>query len=492
MQKAFDKILKGLLPEGETALLAVSGGVDSMCMAELFRTSTLHPRFAVAHCNFHLRGDDSDSDASLVRQWAEDAGVPFHQADFDTEEYAASHSMSIEMAARELRYDWFARLCKDKGYYGVSVAHNANDNAETLILNLLRGTGLRGISGMKEMSEVAVSSDGLAGVRLIRPLLGFTREQITGFARQASLTWHEDFTNAETVYKRNKIRNLVFPLFESINPSFLRTFSREMGTFAQENAIADDYFNAAAAKVNASPLPGEFLRVNVSLLRQDAHWEYVLYRLLEPFGFRDRQLDPIIRLVREGEIFSGREFVSQDYRIVTTDNHIVVKKKTTSFGLPFQTLGKIRENDVCAVVPGPGAYEFASVKVNVRVENIDCGGVGRVKELAAAGAFSADSAALTFPFLLRNWRNGDWMRPIGTKGRKKLSDLFKDMKLSIDEKAEALVIVAPHLNKGYDETKDAGEHVAGVCGYASGRFYCRTDEAVKASQSTDSLVVIEL
>lgn len=126
------------------------------------------------------------------------------------------------------------------------------------------------------------------------------------------------------------------------------------------------------------------------------------------------------------------------------------------------------------------------------MENIDHGGVGRVRELAAAGAFSADSAALTFPFLLRNWRNGDWMRPIGTKGRKKLSDLFKDMKLSIDEKAEALVIVAPHLNKGYDETKDAGEHVAGVCGYASGRFYCRTDEAVKASPTTDSVVVIEL
>ena len=182
MQKAFDKILKGLLPEGETALLAVSGGVDSMCMAELFRISMSHPSFAVAHCNFHLRGDDSDSDASLVRKWAEDAGVPFHQADFDTEEYAASHSMSIEMAARELRYDWFARLCKDKGYYGVSVAHNANDNAETLILNLLRGTGLRGISGMKEMSEVAVSNDGLAGVRLIRPLLGFTREQKIGRA----------------------------------------------------------------------------------------------------------------------------------------------------------------------------------------------------------------------------------------------------------------------------------------------------------------------
>lgn len=492
MQKAFDKILKGLLPEGETALLAVSGGVDSMCMAELFRSSMSHPRFAVAHCNFHLRGEDSDSDASLVRQWAEDAGVPFHQADFDTEEYAASHSMSIEMAARELRYDWFARLCKDNGYYGVSVAHNANDNAETLVLNLLRGTGLRGISGMKEMSEVAVSSDGPAGVRLFRPLLGFTREQITGFARQAALTWHEDFTNAETVYKRNKIRNLVFPLFESINPSFLRTFSREMGTFAQENAIADDYFNAAAAKVNASPLPGEFLRVNVRLLRQDAHWEYVLYRLLEPFGFRDRQLDPIIRLVRDGEIFSGREFGSQGYRIVTTDNHIVVKKRAASSGLPFRKFSGIRENDVCAAVPGAGTYEFASAKVNVRVESIDGDVVGRVKELASSGAFSADVAALTFPFLLRHWRSGDWMRPIGAKGRKKLSDMFKDMKLSIDEKAEALVVVAPHLNKGYDETKDAGEHVAGVCGYASGKFYCRVDEAVKALQSTDSLVVIEL
>ena len=136
MQRRFDKIIEGLLPAGETALLAVSGGVDSMCMAELFAGATPERGFAVAHCNFHLRGAESDADELLVRNWAAAHGVRFHKADFDTLSYAEEHSISVEMAARELRYDFFASLCVENGYRAAVVAHNANDNAETLMLNL--------------------------------------------------------------------------------------------------------------------------------------------------------------------------------------------------------------------------------------------------------------------------------------------------------------------------------------------------------------------
>ena len=157
IQKSFDRTIVGLVPEKETALLAVSGGIDSICLASLFLNSSAGRRFAVAHCNFHLRGEDSDSDEALVAAWCGRNGVRYHKADFDTEQYASSHNISIEMAARELRYDWFASLCRDNGYYGVAVAHNANDNAETLILNLLRGTGLRGVTGMQVETVVPVT-----------------------------------------------------------------------------------------------------------------------------------------------------------------------------------------------------------------------------------------------------------------------------------------------------------------------------------------------
>ena len=487
MQNAFDKILEGLIPEGETALLAVSGGIDSICMAELFARSRLNVHIAVAHCNFHLRGAESDADAELVRSWASAHGAMFHSVDFDTEKYAAEHSQSIEMAARELRYDWFASLCLTYGYYAVSVAHNANDNAETLMLNLLRGTGLRGISGMKPVSEVPVSKPELAGVRLMRPLLQFSRELISDYVSVCHAAYHDDRTNAETVYKRNRIRHLVFPVFESLNPSYLSTFSREMSVFSQENAIADDYFNAVRSRVCEAPGAGECLRVNVQALRAEAHWEYVLYRLLEHFGFKSRTLDPVTALVKGSGTFSGKEFYAAGYRILTSGRCLIVKKGVAVRRGRLPVLPEIIENYGCAVVEGVSVYSFGGYDVKVSLMPSDGDAAGLARSLAGSSALAADAGALTFPFLIRGWRAGDWMCPLGTRGRKKLSDIFTDMKLNRDDKDCALVIVCPAM----DKKNPAGEHVAAVCGYASGRFYCRVDEAVKASSGTASLVCIE-
>ena len=495
MQKAFDKIIEGLLPKGETALLAVSGGIDSVCMANLFLNSSVHPHIAIAHCNFHLRGEESDSDEELVREWALRNGLRFHKADFDTEGYASEHSLSIEMAARELRYDWFAGLCVENGYYAVSVAHNANDNAETLMLNLLRGTGLRGISGMRPVSEVAVSQKDLSGVRLIRPLLSFTRAQISEYVSAHSLEYHNDRTNEETVYKRNCIRHRVFPVFDELNPSFLRTFSREMRIFTQENAIAEDYFKSVAARVNADVTGDECLRVNADALRAEIHWEYVLFRLLEPYGFKAGSLDAVIRLVESGGTFSGREFRSQGYRILTSGREIVVKRAAGRIPVHLagiQRRGIISENDVCIVIEGSSEYMFGGHRINVSVSEAGENAVAQARRLASESVLAADSSALACPFLVRGWRSGDWMRPIGTRGRKKLSDLFTDLKLSIDEKSDALVVVLPALNRSLDDKSPAGEHVAGVCGYASGRFWCRIDEAVKAGPGTSSLVCLSV
>ena len=647
IQKSFDRTIVGLVPEKETALLAVSGGIDSICLASLFLNSSAGRRFSVAHCNFHLRGEDSDSDEALVAAWCGRNGVRYHKADFDTEQYASSHSVSIEMAARELRYDWFASLCQDNGYYGVAVAHNANDNAETLILNLLRGTGLRGVTGMQVETVVPVTRDELSGVRLLRPMLSFSRKQIEEYVAANSLEYHEDRTNAETVYKRNRIRHLVFPVFESLNSSFLTTFAREMKAFSEVQEIADDYFLSVRESVCEPAGKDELLRVNAVRLCHLKHYKYVLYRLLEAYGFRDRLLEPVVRLLESGKTFSGKVFEAPGYELITAGECLIVRKAarvvpespviseladahvdrtnlqgdlqgdlrggtrggvtvgmpvgvqggkrgsvmvgkwrgtqngaqvdkqggtpggaqvdkqggesspvasenhvlgecfglagrdsasiTSSFvgpGLSYSGLAGrgsarrsrgmlmtcgtvINENEACSVVRTTGEYVFDDFRVNVSVSEAGADPVADAKSLAREGIAAFSSEALTLPFLLRGWQNGDWMRPVGLNGKKKLSDIFTGLRLSIEEKSRALVIVLPGLtgedaerggsssdvsdsessrrgadNIGTDAVR--GVRVAGVCGYVSGRFFFRVDESVMVTPATASILKLYL
>lgn len=635
IQKSFDRTIVGLVPEKETALLAVSGGIDSICLASLFLNSSAGRRFAVAHCNFHLRGEDSDSDEALVAAWCGRNGVRYHKADFDTEQYASSHSVSIEMAARELRYDWFASLCKDNGYYGVAVAHNANDNAETLILNLLRGTGLRGVTGMQAESVVPVTRDELSGVRLLRPMLSFSRKQIEEYVAANSLEYHDDRTNAETVYKRNRIRHLVFPVFESLNPSFLTTFAREMNAFSEVQEIADDYFNSVRESVCEPAGKDELLRVNAVRLCHLKHYKYVLYRLLETYGFRDRLLEPVVRLLESGKTFSGKVFEAPGYELITAGEFLIVRKAArvvsdspvvseladvhwdranlqgdlrgdlrggtrggVTVGMPVGVQGGkrgsvmvgkwggtqngaqvdkqggeslpvasenhglgeccglagrdlasimssfvgsglsytglsgrgsarrsrgmlmtggtvINENEACSVVRTTGEYVFDDFRVNVSVSEAGADPVADAKSLAREGIAAFSSEALTLPFLLRGWQNGDWMRPVGLNGKKKLSDIFTGLRLSIEEKSRALVIVLPGSagegagrggsssdvsdseasrrgadNIGTDAVR--GVRVAGVCGYVSGRFFFRVDESVMVTPATASILKLYL
>lgn len=619
IQKSFDRTIVGLVPEKETALLAVSGGIDSICLASLFLNSSAGRRFAVAHCNFHLRGEDSDSDEALVAAWCGRNGVRYHKADFDTEQYASSHNVSIEMAARELRYDWFASLCRDNGYYGVAVAHNANDNAETLILNLLRGTGLRGITGMQVESVVPVTRDELSGVRLLRPMLSFSRKQIEEYVAANSLEYHDDRTNAETVYKRNRIRHLVFPVFESLNPSFLTTFAREMNAFSEVQEIADDYFISVRESVCEPAGKDDLLRVNAVRLCHLKHYKYVLYRLLEAYGFRDRLLEPVVRLLESGKTFSGKVFEAPGYELITAGECLIVRKSarvvseshviseladangdranlqgdlrggtrggvtvgtpvgvqggapggaqvdkhggeslpvasenhglgeccglagrdsasiTSSFvgsGLSYSELAGrgsarrsrgmlmtggpvINEKEACSVVRTTGEYVFDDFRVNVSVSEAGADPVADAKSLAREGIAAFSSEALTLPFLLRGWQNGDWMRPVGLNGKKKLSDIFTGLKMNIEEKSRALVIVLPGLtgegagrggsssdvsdseaskrgadNIGTDAVR--GVRVAGVCGYVSGRFFFRVDESVMVTPTTASILKLYL
>ena len=446
MQERFDRILKGLLPDGEAVLLAVSGGVDSMCMAELFLNSTAKVRFALAHCNFHLRGEESDSDEALVRAWAESHGVIFIKKDFDTKEYAASNGVSIEMAARELRYTWFAEVCRERGIAALAVAHNANDNAETMILNMLRGTGVKGMTGMRS-SSLLPGSD----ARLIRPLLGFTRKDIHEYAVSHGLQWHEDSTNADSAYKRNCIRNEVFPLFERLNPSFLTTLNEDMERFAQVQSVADEYVRSVSAEIarledNGLPV------IERQKLTSKKDWEYVLFRLLEPFGFTSSVVADLVSVLKSGGTVSGRTFVAHEYLAVTSAREIVIS--------PVAELAEATD----LTINGPGTYSLNGIEFSVSLSD-------DVKDVkTSVGETKLD---LPFPFTIRHWQPGDWMRPLGMRGRKKLSDMFVDLKLDILEKKKALVIA------------DEGSHVLALVGH-------RIDDSVKVTKDTSSVTVIRL
>lgn len=458
MQKRFDNIIGGLFPERKgTVLLAVSGGTDSMAMASLFLHSDAAPDFAVAHCNFHLRGEESDTDAAFVGDWCEKNGVRLFLADFDTEKYAREHGASIEMAARDLRYGFFSRVCEENGFVAVCVAHNAGDNAETLIINLLRGSGVKGLVGMKEVSVVPVQG---SEVPLVRPLLGFSREELSAYLSSAGCGFREDRTNAESDYRRNKIRNKVFPVFKEINPSFLSAIGRGMANLRQVAEIADSYYSENPVSV---AVPGG-VRISIPKLMTLKHWRYVLYRLMKPYSMTSSSLEDLCSILISGEPFSGKSFIAGDRRIVLSSTEIIVSDNVACAAV-----------EEVVVVRGDGIYEIAGRRFSVETSDRK-----DVKDLRMpAGSVIYDSGAMRFPFIVRGWRDGDWMVPFGMRARKKLSDMFVDMKLSVVDKASSLVAVSPAMS-GDDDSRI---HVAALLGH-------RIDESLRVLPSSASVTVI--
>lgn len=472
-------VRSALSEDGGGVLAAVSGGIDSMCMADLFWRTYGCGRFALAHCNFCLRGEESDADEQLVRGWAEERGISFHCISFDTAGYAGEHGISIEMAARELRYSWFAGLCAEHGYQAVAVAHNANDNAETLLLNLVRGTGLKGISGMSQAAVMPYSGD--AQVLLLRPLLQFTRKQIEGHVFANRVPYRNDSTNAQSEYKRNSIRNEVFPLLERLNPSFVRTFNREMAYFSEAEDIVADWCASAASTV-ASASEGGALSVDLKKLAVHRHWRYLLYHILEPFGFNSAVLASLEDLVSSGRTVSGKSFRSASHVLFTGRGVLDVYPLDVypldvsgdiypQFGRPSDS----GSDEVGIRIEGPGVYDFNGVSFSV--EEFDRQQDFVLKQ--PAGVLVMDADRMKFPFLCRKWKHGDWMVPLGMRGKKKLSDFFADSKLDTLSKERAVVMAAE------DCQASAKNHVAGVLGM-------RADDMYRITPQTERIVRISI
>ncbi len=469
MYHEFSEILGELgLWNGEgKILLAVSGGIDSMCMADLFRRTGLP--FSVAHCNFHLRGEESDADEALVAQWAESSGAGFHKADFDTEAFASGRGVSIEMAARELRYGWFSRLCSDYGYAAVCVAHNANDNAETLFLNIVRGTGLRGLSGMSPESVLPYS--GGTPARLLRPMLSFTRKQIEGYVMSHSVSFREDRTNASDDYRRNRIRHQVFPVLEMMNPSFIKTVSAEMRRFAQAGAVADSYAASVIGRVTSEDKG--CVSADLGALMSSDSWEYVLYCLLDRYGFNGTVADSLVSLLKSGRTLSGKRFHSTEFTLLTTGTSLIIRPVSSRDLLPDDFTARMNDGGF-TVVRGEGAYLCNGVSFSVSVA--DRSSVPSLKQ--PEGTLLFDAAVLRFPFVCRKWKDGDWFVPFGMRGRKKVSDFFTDLKYDMFRKEEAVMIV-----DASDKSRD-DKRIAAVLGE-------RIDDRYRVTPSTTSVIIVK-
>ncbi|WP_353126467.1 tRNA lysidine(34) synthetase TilS [Parapedobacter pyrenivorans] len=386
-------------------LLAVSGGKDSVLMTHLFAEAGYV--IGIAHCNFRLRGTESDADETLVYQLAKALGVPFYATAFDTEGYAQQHRVSIQMAARELRYEWFETIRTSQDYDYVAVAQHQNDHVETLLLNLVRGTGLAGLQGIQPKRG-----------RIIRPLLFLSAEEVGREVRERGLEYRDDASNFSTKYARNKIRLEVIPQLSALNPSLERTIAAEMARFADAYTILQTNVTAIRNKLFTEETVGEW-HIPIAELISLEPQRFLLYELFKPFGFTEAVLGDLARALSG---VSGKQFLSQSH-VLYLDRDEVVLKPCKAIPEEMVVIGK----------PGDrvqwGGHCFQS----------DCSSDTGIDTATHVAQFDAD--LMVFPLQIRSWQEGDVFCPLGMKGRKKLSDFFVSLKIPVYRKHTVPVVV---------------------------------------------------
>ena len=408
MLESFKKFVKkeNLISPKEKTLLAVSGGVDSVVMCHLFKMAGYD--FGIAHCNFKLRGEASDDDARFVKALSEELGVHYFEVPFDTEKYATENKLSIQEAARNLRYQWFETVRSKNGYDYIATAHHVNDSLETILYNFTKGCGIRGLHGISHKKE-----------KIIRPLLFSNKKEILQFCLSNNIIFREDTSNESDKYARNAIRHHVIPALEKINPSLSKT------TFENIQRLRETelFFNYAI----------ELLRNEVTEIKQGVVSIYVkklietpapatlLYEILRPYGFNSDQIEQMLQSV---ENHSGAMFYSKTHEALL-DRYLFIVKKNVK---PVTHEYYIRKSDTIVKTE---KQEFSFEVINNEPDIFPT-----EKNTAQFDCFK-----LSFPLRLRRWKDGDSFYPLGMKGkRKKVSDLFIDEKVSRFEKEEIWIL----------------------------------------------------
>lgn len=397
-----------LFHASQNILLTVSGGVDSVVM--LHSIKALGYQAGVAHCNFRLRGEESERDCDFVAGLSHRLHLPFHKEIFDTKKYAAENALSVQMAARQLRYQWFEELRQKFNYDCIAVAHNRDDVVETFHINLLRGTGLKGITGIKAKNGY-----------IVRPLLFASRGQIMDFARKNNIAFCEDSSNASTKYLRNKIRHDIIPQFEMLNPKYKATIAGNIEHFAGAYRIFSEAIRQK--KQECSRKQGEKHVFFIEKLKKLSPLKTYLFEFLREYGFSEQNTDDII-IAFDAE--PGRQFFSNDYRLICDRDTLIVSPKTTvtSVSLSIEKEDIMRSEKIS--LPDSGyALQFEIIE---RTDNFIIP--------TSPGIACFDYQTLKFPLLIRKWKAGDYFYPLGMKKHKKLSDFFIDEKINRLEKEQ--------------------------------------------------------
>ncbi len=395
----------GLIKDGDKIIVALSGGVDSMVLAELMLRIGVSCVFA--HCNFQLREEASDSDERHVRHYAEQKGVAVYVKHFDTKKYAATHGLSIEMAARDLRYGWFEQLRQQLAYDKIALAHHADDQIETFFINLLRGSGINGLKAMKPING-----------HLIRPLLWASRTQIEDFARQNGLQWCEDATNAESLYLRNKIRNELLPVFDRLFPECRKSVLRSIGYLSSENELYRAMLQNRLATIIR--LENDVQTIDKQCFCEE-NGKQLLFEWLCPYGFNTDQIGFILRAM-EGN--PGKHFLSASHQL--------------SMERDILQLSPIMEEISCEALIDSEMREIQS-PMNLRFSKFEKDGNFVMDSSLEVALLDFDK--LVFPLKLRKWKTGDHFRPLGMKGSKLLSDFFVDRGFTAHQKKQTFVLL---------------------------------------------------
>jgi len=407
MLASFSKFFqqKKLFQKGEPILLAVSGGIDSMVMVHLFKAAGL--KFGVAHCNFQLREKDSDGDEAFVEKLAKDNSIPFYKIRFDTKAAAKHYDSSIQLIARELRYKWLEDIRSDNGYVYIATAHHLNDSLETVLYNLSKGCGIRGMHGIPVKNE-----------SLIRPLLFATKQQIIDYASTNNISYREDASNAYTQYKRNLIRHEVIPKLETINPSLIDTFARTLSQLQDAETLFQETINHYKEAVVEPYKKG--IKINTTPLLSHPAKSTILYELLLPYGFNSTHIEQL--LSDQSQI--GAICESNSHRLLKDRENWIVNLKYINkeiFKLVKKNIEKVVLNDYVI-------HFHTSTSIPTSFQS------------QTTSTF-LDYHKIVFPLTIRNWKAGDRFQPFGMGGQhKKIQDFLSDLKLNRFEKEEVLVL----------------------------------------------------
>lgn len=422
-----------LFEQSDKLVVGLSGGADSIALINIL--IELHYDCVAAHCNFHLRDEESDDDASFVAEWCKYNNIPLVTIDFDTNKYASDNKISIEMAARDLRYSWFEKVRVEHNADYIAVAHHQNDSVETLLINLVRGTGISGLSGIAPKNG-----------RVVRPLLSVNRAEIEEYLKRLSIGYRTDSTNLEDIYTRNYIRLNLLPSLEKLNPSVNDSIART----AQNLSEAEKVYRHAIDKDIKEVLFNNV--IDIEKLRQTISPQSVLFEILFPLGFTPSVIEDVKYSV---DGISGKVFYSPTHRLI--------KDRTT---FVIDVLSDSGDDDKTRIINKGETHIALPLEMDIAIVPYP------VEIVKSPRYLYVDADLVSFPLILRKWQLGDWFIPFGMKGRKKLSDFFTDHKFSIKDKEEVWILTS-------------GDDIVWIVGH-------RSDNRFRVSDETSSVLKVEI